>query len=138
MTGLILSCPPQNRHADTSLLVPASQAGRSPRSSAATGRGGSGAFVLRRVCRDGAADIGGRDAQDLGVLVLEHEERAIPIVPPDSGQGLGRAILERDLVRLCCHTDHLRSPFTLIGTRVLSTGFPATPSSRRQVASYWM
>src|SRR5215472_4524875 len=76
----------------------------------------SGAFLVGYFCLDDAADIGSRDAQDFGVLVLEDKEGAIPVVPPDPGQGLSRAILERDLVRLCCHTDHLRSPFTLIGT----------------------
>jgi hypothetical protein len=53
----------------------------------------SGAFLVRHVCRDDAADIGSRDAQDFGVLVLEHEEGTIPVVLPDPGQGLSRAIL---------------------------------------------
>lgn len=59
---------------------------------------------VRHVCPDDAPDVGSRDAQDFGDLVLEHKEGAITVVLPDPGQGLSRAILERDLVRLCCHT----------------------------------
>src|SRR5215471_12496371 len=72
----------------------------------------SGALVVRYFCPDDAADIGSRDAQDFGVLVLEHEEGAIPVVPPDPGQGLSRAILECDLVRLSCHT----VPYVVFGS----------------------
>src|SRR5215471_2005199 len=83
----------------TGLILP-----RPQRSPCATPGLASGAFLIRHFCRDDGADIGSRDAQDFGVLVLEHEEGAIPVVPPDPGQGLGRAILKRDLVRLGCHT----------------------------------
>ena len=61
----------------------------------------SGAVLVRCVCPLDAADIVSRDAQDFGVLVLENEEGAIPVVLPDPGEGLSRAIPERDLVRLC-------------------------------------
>src|SRR6516165_12214368 len=64
----------------------------------------SGAVLVRRVCPIDAADIVSRDAQDFGVLVLEDEEGAVPVILPDPGEGLSRAILERDLVRLCFHT----------------------------------
>src|SRR6516164_3368183 len=63
----------------------------------------SGAVLVRRVCPIDAADIVSRDAQDFGVLVLEDEEGAIPVVLPDPGEGLSRAIPERDLVRLRFH-----------------------------------
>jgi len=90
-------------------------------------------FLVRHFCPDDAADIGSRDAQDLGDLVLEHEEGAIPVVPPVEN-------LDHDVVRVDarggdelfvhCRTDvfvHHALPFSRAGpTAILSMAvFPA-------------